>query len=248
MFVEARAKVDPSIGATWIEVAGAYAMFDGASSPITQTFGLGLFEPVTDVEIQVIESFFQERGAPTIHEVSPLAGVPLLTLLSQRGYQPVELTSVMFRPLSLALTTVTQRNEKIRVRIVETDEHETWAKTATRGWSESNEFAESMTDLMKVFAGRSNGISFLAELEGIPVATGALNTHEGVALMAGASTVPEGRNQGAQNALLQIRLQHAAQDGCDIAMMCAEPGSASQRNAERHGFRIAYTRTKWQLL
>jgi hypothetical protein len=29
-------------------------------------------------------------------------------------------------------------------------------------------------------------------------------------------------------------------------MMCAAPGSASQRNAERNGFRIAYTRVKWQ--
>jgi len=30
--------------------------------------------------------------------------------------------------------------------------------------------------------------------------------------------------------------------------MCALPGSGSQRNAERHGFRIAYTRMKWRLL
>jgi hypothetical protein len=30
-------------------------------------------------------------------------------------------------------------------------------------------------------------------------------------------------------------------------MMGAEPGSASQRNAERQGFRIAYTRIKWHL-
>jgi hypothetical protein len=30
-------------------------------------------------------------------------------------------------------------------------------------------------------------------------------------------------------------------------MMVAWPGTESQRNAERHGFRIAYTRTKWQL-
>ena len=35
--------------------------------------------------------------------------------------------------------------------------------------------------------------------------------------------------------------------GCDLATMGAEPGSASQRNAERSGFRIAYTRTKWSL-
>jgi len=66
-------------------------------------------------------------------------------------------------------------------------------------------------------------------------------------LLAGASTVPEGRRQGAQLALLDARLRHAAAHGCDLAMMCAAPGSASQRNAERNGFRIAYTRTKWQL-
>jgi hypothetical protein len=30
-------------------------------------------------------------------------------------------------------------------------------------------------------------------------------------------------------------------------MICALPGSASQRNAEREGFRIAYTRLKWGL-
>ena len=37
------------------------------------------------------------------------------------------------------------------------------------------------------------------------------------------------------------------ESGCDLAMMVAEAGSGSQRNAERQGFRIAYTRTKWLL-
>jgi hypothetical protein len=30
-------------------------------------------------------------------------------------------------------------------------------------------------------------------------------------------------------------------------MMVAEAGSNSQRNAERKGFRVAYTRIKWKL-
>ena len=68
-----------------------------------------------------------------------------------------------------------------------------------------------------------------------------------MALLGGASTIPEARRQGAQLALLESRLRYAAQNGCDLAMMCAAPGSASQRNAERHGFRIAYTRIKWRL-
>jgi hypothetical protein len=54
-------------------------------------------------------------------------------------------------------------------------------------------------------------------------------------------------NQGAQRALLAARLQWAADHGARLAMMVAQPGSTSHRNAERQGFRVAYTRTKWQL-
>ena len=69
-----------------------------------------------------------------------------------------------------------------------------------------------------------------------------------VALLAGACTVPEARNRGAQSALLDARMAHAANAGCELAMMAALPGSSSQRNAERNGFRMAYTRMKWELL
>ena len=54
-FIESRAKLSPKSGAEWIEVAGAYAMFDGAHSPCTQTFGLGMFEEVTSAELEEIE-------------------------------------------------------------------------------------------------------------------------------------------------------------------------------------------------
>ena len=120
-----------------------------------------------------------------------------------------------------------------------------YARIAARGWSESPEvqpFIEGLARLSLECA-----TCFVAEIGATPIAAGALFLHEGVALLAGASTVPEGRRQGAQLALLDARLRFAASKGCDLAMMCAAPGSASQRNAERNGFRIAYTRTKWQI-
>ena len=43
-FAEARRRLFPASGAEWMECAGAYAVFDGVDSPVTQTFGLGLFE------------------------------------------------------------------------------------------------------------------------------------------------------------------------------------------------------------
>ncbi len=98
-FVEARAKISPEIGAEWIEVAGTYAMFDGIESPLTQTFGLGVFEEITDKELDELEAFFKQRGAEVLHEVSPLADASLIALLNERGYQPIELTSVMFQEI-----------------------------------------------------------------------------------------------------------------------------------------------------
>jgi hypothetical protein len=41
-FVEARRKMFPESSVEWIEVGGAYAMFDSIGSPLTQTFGLGV--------------------------------------------------------------------------------------------------------------------------------------------------------------------------------------------------------------
>jgi len=42
-------------------------------------------------------------------------------------------------------------------------------------------------------------------------------------------------------------MRYACDHGCDLALMVALAGSDSQRNAERKGFRVAYTRMKWQL-
>ncbi len=246
-FVEARAAVSPESGACWQEFAGAYAMYDGAASPLTQTFGLGIFAETAGDDLGRIEQFFRERGAPVFHEVSPLADPALLPLLNERGYQPVEFTSVMFRPVRPGVGLAQPRDESIRVRIVGADEQELWAQTAARGWAEFAELSEFMLGLAQVSAKRQEAISFLAESDGQPVAAGALSICEGVALLAGASTVPEWRKRGAQLALLDGRLRYAAEEGCDIAMICTQPGSASQRNAERHGFRIAYTRVKWHL-
>ena len=246
-FVEARARMSPDSGAEWMEVAGAYAMFDGPKSPITQTFGLGMFEEVTDSDLDRLEGFFKDRGAPVMHEISPLAHKSLFTMLTQRGYQPLEFTSVMFLPLNGEIRVDPPANAEIHVRAIGEEDSEVWANTAAEGWKESIEFADLILDLARVSANKQDGPSFLAELDGRPIAAGSLSVHEGVALFAGASTIPEARRQGAQRALLAVRLRHAQQTGCDLAMMCAEPGSTSQRNAERHGFRIAYTRIKWTL-
>jgi hypothetical protein len=246
-FVEARARLAPASGARWIEVAGAYAMYDGPASPITQTFRLGLAAPATAADLETIERFFRERGAPVNHEVSPLADAGLPTLLTGRGYRPTEFTSVMYRPIDRGVRFADARNPAIRVRRIGPEEGERWARAAADGWSGHPGLVDFMLDAGRIITSREDVAPFIAELDGRPIAAGAMSLHQGVALLAGASTIPDARRQGAQLALLESRLRFAAEQGCDLAMIGALPGSASQRNAERRGFRIAYTRIKWSL-
>jgi GNAT superfamily N-acetyltransferase len=246
-FVEARARLIPESGAKWISVAGALAMFDGVDSPWTQTFGLGLFQLPSAAEMTVIEDFFKDRGARVFHEVSPLADKALLARLGERGYRPFEMSNVMFLPLSEQVSPRRESGSAVSVRVVSEAEGETWARTSAEGWSEYKEFANLMLEMGRVVATAEGNTLFLAELDGQVIGAGGLSIHDGVALFAGASTIPAWRRRGAQRALLEARFQYARHAGCDLAMMCAEPGSSSQRNAERQGFRIAYTRTKWTL-
>lgn len=249
-FVAARARLQPDSGAQWREVAGAYALFDGPESPLTQTFGLGLFGEVTAGELAGLEDFFLERGAPVLHEISPLADASLVALLNQRGYQPVEYTTVLYLPLRAEhRSTPPQPNPLLRTRLVSPAEAPLWASVSAAGWaSEMSGLDAFMQEFGLISAQSAGAHPFLADLAGQPIATGALFVQDAVALLAGASTIPAGRRQGGQQALLAARLHYAAHQGCTLAMMGALPGSQSQRNAEKHGFRIAYTRTKWQLV
>lgn len=247
-YVESRARVAPTLGAEWRDFGGTYAMFDGVGSPLSQTFGLGLFSPPTPDQLEAIESFFTSRGAEVFHEVSPLADLQVLGILSERGYHPIELTSVMHRRLTGSPDTAGARMASaMTVRRVEPGDEDVWAETAGRGWSETPESAAFIREFGAVSARAHGVVCFVVEWDGYPIAAAALAIHDGVALLAGASTDPAFRGRGAQAALLRTRLDYAHSSGCDLAMMGALPGSASQRNGERHGFRIAYTRIKWHL-
>src|SRR5262245_50509308 len=131
--VEARARLQPESGACWIQAAGALAMFDTPTSPTTQTFGLGLFDAVTATDLARIEAFFHERGAPTHHEVSPIAAPPLVALLNEHGYEPFEFTSVMYQPIGPRQPTA---SKSLRIRAIGTEDGELWAKTAAEGWGD----------------------------------------------------------------------------------------------------------------
>lgn len=243
-FVDARCKLDPTRGACWIDVDGTWAMFDGIESPLSQTFGLGLFNATISDQLDALESFFRTRSCGVSHEVSPLAERATVEQLVGRDYRPIDQTNVMHRPVGLPLAH--ELNAKIQVRLSTAAEVSLWAETSAAGWSEYNEVGAFMRDIAVVMSVTQQAYCFLAEIDECVAASAALFIHEGVASLAGASTIPEYRGKGAQLALLQARLRFASEKGCEVALVAAPPGSDAQCHAERQGFRIAYTRTTWR--
>lgn len=240
-FVEARGG-----DSHWARIGGAYSMFDGVDSPLTQTFALGMSEPATGSVLSEIEEFFGQHKAPVQHEICPLAGVALSRSLAERGYVPFEMSNVLFLELA-GNRHETAVNNELSVRTATTGDADLYARAAGEGWREAGEIAHLVTEMARIMFAARGYVGFLVEKQGEVVATAGLVVNEGVALFAGASTIPEARGQGAQQILLAARLRHAEEAGCDFAMIVTEPGSGSQRNAERSGFRIGYTRTKWRL-
>jgi hypothetical protein len=243
-YVETRRALEPTLGAGWLEVAGAHALFDGVTSPLTQTFGLGVFDTVRARDLDELETFFAERGAPTSHEVSALAAPDLWHLLSTRGYAPIEASSVLVRSTA---GTGRRGSEEIVARVIREDEARLWSRVMREGVGDEDAEVAASIEQLGVIIARTPGVDcFVAELAGEAVASGILAIQNGVALLGGASTIPTARRRGAQSVLLEARLALAARRGVELAMMVAAPGSTSQRNAERQGFRPVYVRSKWQ--
>ena len=244
-YAEARRRLFPASGAEWMAYAGTYAVFDGIDSPISQSFGLGIFEELSPGTLDVIERFFVDRGAPVLHEVSPLAGAAALNLICARNYRPIEISNVLYRQVERPTT---RGADRVRAHLIGREEGQLWTRIHAKGWShEHPELVNFLLENGEISAARKQNLCFLAEIEGTPGAAGVLCIHNGVALLGGAATIPELRHRGLHRALLDERMRYAFDQGCDVAMVVAEPGSDSQRNAERNGFRIAYSRMKWRL-
>ena len=76
----------------------------------------------------------------------------------------------------------------------------------------------------------------------VGAASGLMLPEHRMAAFFGACTAPEFRGRRIQSAFLQERLRLAQQAGFDLAVTLTMPGTTSQRNAERAGFRVAYTK------
>jgi GNAT superfamily N-acetyltransferase len=240
-YVRRMAQRRPGVDIAALEVAGGLAVFAGHGSPLSETKAVGLHGPVTDTDLDRMENVFFSRGEPSRVIVCPLADPSLVEGLGRRGYRLSHFENMLAMPLDASHTEIPSTSG-IEVRPVGPDEADLYARAVGPNFVAPGEPAEEIIDMALTMLGAEGSMSFLAWIDGQPVGGGAVILRRGLALLAGAATLPPFRNRGVHAALHHVRLAYARQSGCDLASQGAQPGSTSQRNAERRGLRVAYTR------
>ena len=242
---EALQRLRPASGAAVKRVAGGFAVYFGANSPITQAVGLGLDGPVSDEEFERLEEFYGKLKETVRIEACPLADPTFIEQLAKRGYRVTEFSNAMAKCLNPA-DKWPDPPAGMTIERIGGDQIDLWTLTVSQGFAENFPVSQQVIDVMRMFASGPRAECYLARVDGKIAGGGTLAIHDGVAGLFGSSTLPEARNRGVQTALLQRRLARAAQAGCDLAVSLAQLASTSQRNITRQGFRTLYTRIKFE--
>jgi len=236
----------PEISAATERIAGGWAVFTGIGSPISEARGLGMEGPVTEADIDRLEDFYHSRGDSIRIEVCPLADASLHQLLAARRYRLVEFSNMLARPLDLSIA-ATPPSVGLTTRGAEPSEGRLWSETVAQCFAEHMPITQELIDVISCWTHSPISACYFGFVDGELAGGGAVVVSDGVALLGGAGTASRFRNRGLQQALIQARLAHAARSGCNLAMTVTLPRSVSQRNCERQGFRVVYTRAKFTL-
>lgn len=234
-------------GVASLEVAGGRALCSFEGSPLNKMLGLGLGAPVEDADLDAIEAFYDERGIPVQIELCPLAGPGLSARLTKRGYQLQAFENQLVRPM--AAEVISQPGLRVTRATTHLDD-DVWLHVAASGFSTADDGAvavepplDLLDNIKRVMSGfiHPDFERLLVWVDGEPA--GAANAYviDRVLGIAGTATVPAFRRRGVQQAVVAYALESGV-GRADLAMATTAPGSLSQRNFERAGFQVVYTR------
>jgi GNAT superfamily N-acetyltransferase len=227
-----------------LDIGGGAACFSGVSSFFSQVIAWGFaikpkqFQP----QIQAIEAFYRSLGHTRVDiELCPLVGNDLAMALSQCGYGITELNNVSF--IELGDYKEHLDSNTFTVREVPASELNKWAYRVALGFGylEAQEQFSCYAQL--------KGVTAFAVYEKEQIIAGAtVAIHGEVADLGVTSTLSAYRGKGLQKLLLNKRLNFVKNHGVSLAIVTTEPGSISDINVQKTGFRCAYTRVKMTYL
>ena len=250
LFNEAGASLSSRLGMDVLRIGGGVATFmanDPTGSLWSRVLGLGWDEPITDELLTQVLDWYRQRGATSVVlQVSPL--VPQKgweAVLERAGFSPSRNWVKLVRDTSIPPAIPTD----LDIRPITEADSQRYAETYWAGFEfEDPLFIEWMARQPAMDHWRTFGAFDGDDL----AAVGALFLFGDFGGMSGAATLPAFRNRGAQGALLAVRIDAAAIEGCkwvisETGAETSENPNPSLHNLHRLGFTNLYERRNWVL-
>ena len=246
---EARIAVGVSeIADVAVPFAGGWMCRAAPGSWANGTFGAGLSADVSESDVRALIDFFTVAGIEPRVELCPLVHRSLTDALAKAGFVLRCFENVFFRPITPGehITPPFAAPADLVIRVVHPADEQDVERFAQASLGpfipEGKEITEGMLDTTRRVARHPRCTCLMAELDGRIVSTGALEFADRVAALFALSVLKDYRRRGIQQAMMAWRLNEAARRGAKFATIGARPGIATERNARRMGFQVAYTK------
>ena len=226
-----------------LRVAGGAATSFGAGIPMFSIKGVGLNGSMSVAEFEAAERFVRERGAKSVVlDVCPLADESVAKIAGERGYVFSGFESVMYREIGKDEVIAEPGHAVISL---DAERAEEWSRAMGAGFADGGESPAWIIDFGRAFFSVPRCTPMAVMVDGELAGAGTMIVIQGIAGLLSSAVMPNFRGRGIQTALIRHRLRVAQAAGCELVKMDTKPGTSSQRNAERAGFRVAYTRAQF---
>jgi GNAT superfamily N-acetyltransferase len=236
-----------------LAIAGGLASRQPHASWGNVAAGVGLTEPLTSDVIDRITAFYDAVGAPARIDLCDHVDRETLRLVADAGYRLDRIDTILTRPLTEAdaLGDVTSP-AGIRLAVVDRNDlaaTDVLAAVLERVFVTPTRPTSSALRELNILAIRHPEVIAIGAYDlasdadgGECVGGGLVDVHERIGSLWIAGVEASHRRRGIQGALIAMRTAIAARLGATHAMIESAPGLATQRNAERCGFRISHAR------
>ena len=213
---------------------------------------VGFGVDVPDSDLDRLEAFYRDRGLPPKLECTTFATAGFLQQLAARGYAVEHFEHVFTRPLAPGDDPGAGASHAPPpgLEIIPTDPTDdaacrVHAVLMCRG-SIPEPIPEPQIEMCVRSLRNPRALGFIATLGGEPIAGGGMEVFEHdarrVCSLWGVTVAEPHRRRGVQQALIARRLAAGIERGCVAAFIESKPGIATERNAARLGFSLAYAR------
>ncbi len=221
--------------------ATAFLVRNAPNALFNRVMGLG---PRNEGDIAALAAWYHAADRKCRLDIVPSrASAVLSRRLTRHGWYQSCFYSALYGVPRRASERASARSRAV-VRAVQRADIGVFARLYVESFGLPATMRAVLEDSVRALYGNPSTRCYLASIDDTPAAVAILFLARGVGYLATSATLPRFRGRGCQTVLLEQRMADAAAH-CDLVVGHTGILTESQRNMEKAGLRLAYTKALW---